>query len=89
MVVSRGYVSAENLIVAYHLAEHRTVDLCGVLNALATFPQRSFAIQLPEVANCKWMIAFLRAFGGRLLNLNGGNPIRLCCINRDDSKIRV
>ena len=34
-------------------------------------------------------IALLRLFCRRLLNLNGGNPIRLRRINRDDSKIPI
>src|ERR1039457_3190848 len=34
-------------------------------------------------------IALLRLFGRRLLNLHGGNPIRLRRINRDDSEMPV
>jgi hypothetical protein len=34
-------------------------------------------------------LALLRLFGRRLLKLNGGNPIRLCRLNRDHSKIPV
>ena len=55
--------------------------------------------QQAEVSPSRWpvvgvainqsAIALLRLFGRRLLNLNGGNPIRLRRINRDDSKLPV